>query len=176
LIDLNHYQDENDINLINTPAPIDHEFDSIQKHKSFGKVPNYLEKIKHEMELTKEKREEERAKARMPPGTRLMTEEERINTLEELQRQRAEVSDILFSLPLSLKTEALKMRKRELEAKLIEIERAIITFSRKIVYIKDDGKDVNPKEQLPVEVAFQKPPTPLKRSTKATASVKNLRH
>ena len=68
------------------------------------------------------------------------------------------------------------MRKRELEAKLIEIERAVITFSRKIVYIKDDGKDVNPKEQLPIEVSFQKPPTPLKRSIKATASVKNLRH
>jgi hypothetical protein len=68
------------------------------------------------------------------------------------------------------------MRKRELESKLLEIERAVTTFSRKIVYIKDDGKTVNPKDQLPVEVAFQKPPTPLKKSTKATASVKNLRH
>ncbi len=78
-------ENENDINLINTPAPIEPE-GTIDKHKSFGKVPNYLERIKHEMEMTKEKREEERAKARMPPGTRLMTEDERVITLEELQR------------------------------------------------------------------------------------------
>lgn len=38
------------------------------------------------MQMTKDKREEEKTKARMPPGTRLMTEDERISTLEELQR------------------------------------------------------------------------------------------
>ena len=112
---------------------------SIEKHKDFGKVPEYLCKIKTEMKMTQEKREEARAKARMPPGTRLMTENERVNTLEELQRQKREVSESLFSLPLSMKTEALKGKKRELEAKLVEIERAINTFSRKVVYIKDDG-------------------------------------
>ena len=56
----------------------------IEKHKSFGKVPGYIEKFKSEMKMTQEKREIERAKAKMPPGTRLMTEEERIQTLEEL--------------------------------------------------------------------------------------------
>jgi Calmodulin-binding len=106
----------------------------------------------------------------MPPGTRLMTENERIKTLEELQHQKTDVSDLLFSLPLSLRTDALKAKKRELEAKLVEIERAITTFSRKVVYIKDDGHEVDPKSGIfPVEVAYQKPPTPLKKSTKATA-------
>lgn len=93
----------------------------------------------------------------MPPGTRLMTEEERISTLEELQRQKREISDMLFAIPLSMKTDALKQRKRELEAKLLEIERAVTTFSRKVVYIKDDGKVV-PPNTVPVEVAYQKPP------------------
>ncbi len=60
--------------------------ETIEKHRSYGKVPQYLERIKHEMEMTEQKREEERAKARMPPGTRLMTEGERVTTLEELQR------------------------------------------------------------------------------------------
>ena len=140
----------------------------IEKHKAFGKIPQYLERIKSEMKTCAEKLEEERLKARMPPGTRLMTENERIKTLEELQHQKTDVSDLLFSLPLSLKTEALKAKKRELEAKLVEIERAITTFSRKVVYIKDDGQEVDPKAGIfPVEVAYQKPPTPLKRSTKA---------
>lgn len=88
--------------------------------------------------------------------------------MEELQRQKLEVSDLLFSIPLSLKTEALKMKKRELETKLVEIERAMTTFSRKVVYIKDDGQAVDPKSGVfPVEVAYQKPPTPLKKSSKA---------
>ena len=70
-----------------------------------------------------------------------------------------------------MKTEALKAKKRELESKLVEIERAITTFSRKIVYIKDDGHEVDPKAGIfPVEVAYKKPPTPLKRSTKAPAA------
>jgi hypothetical protein len=64
---------------------------------------------------------------------------------------------MLFSLPLSLKTDALKNRKRELEQKLIEIERAVTTFSRKIVYIKDNGEEL-PPHTIPVEVAYQKPP------------------
>ena len=63
---------------------MDEAYNSIEKHKNFGKVPHYIEKIKTEMQQSKEKREEVRARAKMPPGTRLMTEDERIETLEEL--------------------------------------------------------------------------------------------
>jgi len=44
-------------------------------------------------------------------------------------------------MPLSMKTEALKNKKHELEQKLMQIERAITTFSRKTVYIKDENTD-----------------------------------
>lgn len=54
-----------------------------------------------------------------------------------------------------MKTDALKNKKRELEIKLVEIERAMTTFSRKVVYIKDEPLAAN---TVPVEVAFQKPP------------------
>jgi hypothetical protein len=50
-----------------------------------------------------------------------------------------------------LKTEALKQKKRELEAKLMEIERAVTTFTRKIVYIREDGAQNN---GIPVDVSF----------------------
>jgi hypothetical protein len=163
-----HHVDNENVNHLNLENPSIEQTPLIEKHKAFGKVPQYLERIKSEMKTCAEKLEEERLKARMPPGTRLMTENERIKTLEELQHQKTDVSDLLFSLPLSLKTEALKAKKRELEAKLVEIERAITTFSRKVVYIKDDGHEVDPKAGIfPIEVAYQKPPTPLKRSTKA---------
>lgn len=74
----------------------------------------------------------------MPAGTRLMGEDERIRTLEELVSEKRQISELIFSMPLSMKTEALKNKKKELEFKLIEIERAITTFSRKVVYIKDE--------------------------------------
>ncbi len=51
----------------------------------------------------------------MPAGTRLMTEDERIKTLEELNKQRKEIADLIFSMPLTMKTEALKNKKREME-------------------------------------------------------------
>lgn len=87
--------------------------------------------------MAKEKKEEERAKAKMPPGTRLMTEDERVKTLEELKVRKQEIASVLFSLPLSMRTEALKNKKTEMENKLSEIEKAISTFSRKVVYIAD---------------------------------------
>jgi Calmodulin-binding len=135
---------------------------TIEKHKNFGKVPHYIEKIKTEMKVTQEKRDEARAKAKMPPGTRLMTEDERIQTLEELHRQKLSISDMLFSLPLSLKTDALKNRKRELESKLLEIERAATTFSRKVVYIKEDV--TLDAHTVPVEISFQARPLTAARS------------
>ena len=61
-----------------------------------------------------------------------------------------------------MKTEALKQKKRELEAKLMEIERAVTTFTRKIVYIREDGAQNN---GIPVDVSFQ--PKPPKKSTNA---------
>ena len=75
----------------------------------------------------------------IPPGTKLMSEEERIQTLEDLNKNRREIQEILSQLPLSMKTDALQRRKVDLEKKLLEIEKAMVTFSRKVVYVKDEG-------------------------------------
>ena len=78
-----------------------------------------------------------KAKAKLPPGTKLMDEEERVKTLDALLENKKEVQETLEKLPLSMKTEALRQRKRELEEKMNELERAITTFSRKYVYVAD---------------------------------------
>ncbi|CDW80069.1 UNKNOWN [Stylonychia lemnae] len=117
------------------------EHQPIEKHKNFGKVPAYIEKYKEEHKIAEEKKQEEKAKSNIPEGTRLMGEDERVKTLEELNLEKRQISDLIFSMPLSMKTEALKNKKRELEQKLIEIERAITTFSRKVVYIRDENTD-----------------------------------
>ena len=56
----------------------------IEKHKDYGKVPDYLEKFKDEMKISESKKLEEKEKAKLPPGTRMMSEEERVQTLEDL--------------------------------------------------------------------------------------------
>eukprot|EP00347_Sterkiella_histriomuscorum_P013328 403365138 len=133
----NQHTDANHIDYHN--ENFDHDAKSeIDKHKNFGKVPAYIEKYREEQKLALEQKAMERAKALVPLGTRLMGEDERIRTLDELTQEKRQISDLIFSMPLSMKTEALKNKKRELEQKLTEIEKAITTFSRKVVYIKDD--------------------------------------
>ena len=41
-------------------------------------------------------------------------------------------------MPISMRTESLRRQKVELEQKMIEIEKAIEMFNRKIVYVKDE--------------------------------------
>jgi hypothetical protein len=58
----------------------------------------------------------------LPPGTRIMNEEERIATLEDLKKSRVDILDMLKHMPLSMRTDALKNKKRELEIKLVDVE------------------------------------------------------
>ena len=41
----------------------------------------------------------------------------------------------MFKLPISMRTMALEARKRELEQKLLDIEKAVRTFSAKEVFV-----------------------------------------
>ena len=83
-------------------------------------------------------KDEERAAKFRPAGTKVLSDQERIRTLDELERNKKAVTTLLMQLPISMRTENLKQQKRELEAKLIEIEKAIETFSRRVVYVKMD--------------------------------------
>jgi hypothetical protein len=64
-----------------------------------------------------------------------MPEEERVKTLEILIKQKLEIEQMIEKMPISMRTDALKHKKRELEEKINGVERAITTFSRKVVYV-----------------------------------------
>jgi len=64
-----------------------------------------------------------------------MGEEERLQTLADLNRTKQEISTMLERMPIANRTQAAERRKKELEEKLSRIERAIETFSKKTVYI-----------------------------------------
>ena len=77
--------------------------------------------------------DEERAKH--PPGTRLMPEEERLDTLKDLMDSKKEINSALEKLPVVSRTLAMEKHKKNLEEKVIRIEKAIETFNKKLVYV-----------------------------------------
>lgn len=71
-----------------------------------------------------------------PPGTRQLSEAERVSTLEKLIDNKKELNAVYSRLPISLRTESLKAQKVQLEQKLEEMDKAIATFSKNVVYVK----------------------------------------
>lgn len=107
-------------------------------HKNYGKTPKYIVERKIENEIKKEIIKKRKEQAKYPKGTRLLSEEERVATLNGLIESKKEVINELEKLPITMRTMAAKNRKDELERKLDEIEEAIKMFSRKQVFIKVD--------------------------------------
>jgi hypothetical protein len=109
--------------------------DAKKLNKNYGKVPTYLNRYKEqrEEELKAKAMEEERAKH--PPGTRLMPEDERLATLADLQEAKAETSRTLERLPVVAHSTKMERHKKELEEKLMRLDKAIETFSKKTVYV-----------------------------------------
>ena len=64
-----------------------------------------------------------------------MGEEERMSTLQDLLTTKKDLINMLERMPIAQRTQAAERRKKELEEKLMRIERAIETFSKKVVYI-----------------------------------------
>eukprot|EP00826_Nyctotherus_ovalis_P053351 TRINITY_DN6916_c0_g2_i7.p1 TRINITY_DN6916_c0_g2~~TRINITY_DN6916_c0_g2_i7.p1 ORF type:complete len:123 (+),score=58.04 TRINITY_DN6916_c0_g2_i7:70-438(+) len=99
-----------------------------KKSKLFAK--NYCN-----LDVVTTNRKEEAERERLPPGTRQLSEEERVETLKNLQESKADVEKMIGKMPISMRTLALQQRKAELEKKVEELDRAIATFSRPKVYI-----------------------------------------
>lgn len=55
------------------------------KSKNYGKVPEYLNKFKEEKQEQQRLKDYEKEQAKLPPGMRLMPDEERIETLNDLK-------------------------------------------------------------------------------------------
>lgn len=105
-------------------------------HKEFGKTPKYLENMKMEAERKKEIEKIKKEEAKYPKGTRLLSEEERLFTLEKLKQSKNDINQIIEKLPITCDSQAFRNKKEELFKKLDEIENAIETFSKKKVFVK----------------------------------------
>ena len=105
-------------------------------HKEFGKTPKYLKNMKIEAEKKKESDMLKKEQEKYPKGTRLLSEEERVFTLNKLLESKKEIENLVAKLPITLNSQAAKNKQEELYKKVDEIEKAIITFSKKKVFVK----------------------------------------
>jgi len=105
-------------------------------HKEFGKIPNYITNMKIDAEIRKEIEEKMKEEKKLPKNSRLLSEEERLKTLNGLYESQKEIQGLIEKLPITMSTLSSKNKKNELYKKLDEIEEAIKTFSRKKVYVK----------------------------------------
>ena len=85
-------------------------------------------------ELDKLKREQDK----YPKGTRLLSEDERLLTLNKLLESKKDIENLVNKLPITMSSQAVKNKQEELYKKLDELDKAITTFSRKKVFVKID--------------------------------------
>lgn len=141
---VNHIQ-ENKNKIIQEQVPIrakqDKPTDNFEKlnYDNYGKIPDYISKYKQEVEEKKEAERRQAEEAKYPKGTRLISEEERLGTLDSLNKTKKEIESALFKLPITMRTLSMQSKKAELEAKLDELDAAINQFSRKKVFVKSDS-------------------------------------
>ena len=109
-------------------------------HKEFGKTPKYLQNMKLEAEKKKEIEQLKKETSKYPKGTRLLSEEERLFTLEKLIKSKNDIIQIIEKLPITCDSQAFRIKKEELFKKLDEIESAIEIFSKKKVFVKIENK------------------------------------
>ena len=106
------------------------------KHKDYGKVPDYIKKYEIEREQQKEEEKKQKEASKYPKGTKLLSEEERVSTLNGLINSKKEMETLLEKMPITTRTISIQNKKEELIKKLEEVEKAIDMFSKKQVFIK----------------------------------------
>ena len=110
-------------------------------NKNYGKVPKYLQKYKEEAKIKEDAKVEAKKQAEIlrnqPAGTKLMPEKERLETLAQLRENKEEVNKLLARMPISMQTTSMQRQKKELEDKLMQIEKAITVMSKTHVYVQE---------------------------------------
>ena len=108
-------------------------------HKDFGKVPKYIQEMKIKNEILKNIQKKKKEEEKYPKGTRLLSEEERVFTLQKLKESKKELENIIEKLPITLNSLSSRNKQQKLYKELDEIDQAILTFSKKQVFVKIDS-------------------------------------
>ena len=77
-------------------------------HKEYGKTPQYLKNMKIEAQKKKKIDELKKEQEKYPKGTRLLSEDERIFTLNKLLESKKEIENLVAKLPITMNSQSAK--------------------------------------------------------------------
>eukprot|EP00746_Dinoflagellata_sp_MGD_P086436 gnl/MRDRNA2_/MRDRNA2_34210_c0_seq1.p1 gnl/MRDRNA2_/MRDRNA2_34210_c0~~gnl/MRDRNA2_/MRDRNA2_34210_c0_seq1.p1 ORF type:complete len:279 (+),score=70.85 gnl/MRDRNA2_/MRDRNA2_34210_c0_seq1:119-955(+) len=103
--------------------------------KDSNNCPAYLRQIKANL-ADEQRRAAESRNPRIPPGYRMMPDEERLETLHALQKKKEEMEKEFQRLPLKIETDAQKRRQKMVMDKIKETDAAIAVFSKPTVIVE----------------------------------------
>ncbi|OON20434.1 hypothetical protein X801_03690, partial [Opisthorchis viverrini] len=103
-----------------------------------GGLPAYLIRERHQAAAAAAQEAASRPDPDQPPGHVRMPDADRVNTLELLRKAHAELTEEWFKLPVRMDTMRIRVRRSELEQRLIELEQAISIFEKPKVFIKPE--------------------------------------
>lgn len=102
-----------------------------------GKLPKYLIEMK---EREAEKcRLESTVDPNCPAGHTVLSEEERLDTLNIARRKQQDLIDELNRMPMSSRTLRIRNRQIEIEKELNKLDDIVKIFSRLKVYVKNEN-------------------------------------
>ena len=109
---------------------------SPRKHENFGHVPAYLDQRKRQLRAEAEAKKALLPDPQCPEGMTRMPDEERVGSLNDLQRRKAEIKAELFKLPLNVNSMRARKHQEALHKALDDVENSIKIFERPVVYIQ----------------------------------------
>ena len=99
-----------------------------------GAIPRYVAERNERLEIERSTPKE----ARCPPGMRMLSEQEKMDAISNLNSQKAEIERTLGHAPLRIESHAMQKHQRELEQQLNEIERSLEQLNRKYVFVPEE--------------------------------------
>ena len=112
-------------------------FSNLNLHKDYGRIPEYLIRMKEETRLQKEEEKFLEQEKLLPRGTRILPEEEKKERINELSNMKKELEDELFQMPIARLSKRQIERKGEIEKSLYDIEEELNRLtSYRVVVVK----------------------------------------
>ncbi|CAM1314607.1 ENKD1 (predicted) [Pycnogonum litorale] len=107
-------------------------------NRTIGKVPKYLQTRKQQWKEEEEKRKKEMPDPSIPPGHIKISDEEKKNTLEQLNKSYEELMKQLNRLPITCDSLRSQKYREDIEKQLHTIEEGIRIFSRSKVFVRNE--------------------------------------